>query len=224
MRWRRGPRGPLLPWRRRGPVGEPAAAARPAEGAAGVSQATGVSVRRPPSRPREGEPVALPNAFVPLSADPMPRSARFGELVPSAEERPHGGRSRAPPVAPHPLSRGPLPYRAPRSRGGTASGGSFRGTLRWGVGRGVVAGSRPSRGAGSRVPRGDGPGPRVAVCGGTAARGGSRSPPLSRVAAVPGGGKPRGAVGALGRARDSPGEKACGRATESRGERERERE
>lgn len=145
----------------------------------------------------------------------MPRSARFGELVPSAEERPHGGRSRARPVAPIHSPVAPPRYRAPRSRGGT-SGWSFRGTLRWGVGRG--SGARPS-GVPAPGSRGETGLPRVAVCGGTAARGVPVPSPFPGRGGARGGNPGARSVRWEGETR---WEKACGRATESRRERERE--
>lgn len=131
------------------------AAVPSAGGAAGASQAPGrVRSRVAPPLPvlGKGEPAAAlprPNAFVPLSSDPMPRSARFGELVPFAEER---GVTAVGPVRP-PVAPSTLPH-PPHPRFFTAVGGGGRGGD---VALAVVgggAGVRPWVPAPGRVPRG----------------------------------------------------------------------
>lgn len=97
--------------------------------------------------------VAVPNAYVPLNSDPMPRSVRFGELVPCAEERCRGGHPRARASLPPPPTRFRHPCRIVW-RGVPTEGGVGGGRC------GAAPGGVLAVGAGSRVPRGDGPAPR----------------------------------------------------------------
>lgn len=157
-----------------------------------------------------------------------PQRLRPLKCRPDAPERPlrgarpvgGGAASRRPvpcaPRRPHPLSRGPSPVSCP-ALARRDVGVEFSGDVALG-GRSGQRGSAVG-GAGSRVPRGDGPAPRGCLWRHGCPRGPGPLPfPGSRRCP---GGKPRGAVGALG-GRDSLGESV--RKGDGKSERERERE